>query len=109
MTEARVSPWYRNTIELDRARVAQVNAAIAGEPLPEPNHPAARLRGAFLTATRYDADLFRAFIETTSLLTLPREVLARPGLVDTIVEVARDRQVVPPPGPRRGEALRIVS
>ena len=108
MTETRVTPWYRNTTDIDRARVAQVNAAIAGEPSPEPSHPAARLRSAFLTATRYDADLFRAFIETTSLLTQPQEVLARPGLVDAIVDVARGREVVPPPGPRRAEALRIL-
>jgi hypothetical protein len=35
-----------------------------------------------------DADLFRAFIEMMSLLALPSEVMARPGLVDRVLEVA---------------------
>jgi hypothetical protein len=39
-------------------------------------------------ASQFDADLFRAFIEMTSLLALPSEVMARPGLVDRILEVA---------------------
>jgi flavin-dependent dehydrogenase len=28
MTETRVTPWYRNTIEIDRTRIAGVNAII---------------------------------------------------------------------------------
>ena len=109
MTEARVTPWYRHTIELDRARAAAIDAAIEGRSLPEPNDPAARVRAAFLVAMRYDADVFRAFSEITALLTLPREVMSRPGLVDSILEAARGRELVAPPGPSRAELLRMMA
>jgi hypothetical protein len=32
MTETRVTPWYRDTIEIDRQRIAGVNALIEGRP-----------------------------------------------------------------------------
>jgi hypothetical protein len=32
MTETRVTPWYRNTIEIDRRRIAQLEARIQGRP-----------------------------------------------------------------------------
>jgi 2-polyprenyl-6-methoxyphenol hydroxylase-like FAD-dependent oxidoreductase len=108
MTETRMTPWYRHTIELDRARVARINAAIEGRPAPEPTDPAARLRDAFVVAMRYDADLFRAFAEITGLLALPREVMGRPGIVESIVEVARTHEAQAPPGPSRREILRML-
>ena len=49
--------------------------------------------------------LFRASNEFRSLLTLPREVMARPGLVDGITEVAGAHEAVVPPGPSREELL----
>jgi 2-polyprenyl-6-methoxyphenol hydroxylase-like FAD-dependent oxidoreductase len=109
MTEARVTPWYRHTIEIDRARAARIEAAIGGRPVPEPTDPATRVRNALMIATRYDADLFRAFVEMMSLLTCPHEVMARPGLIDTIMEVARGHDAVAPPGPSRAETLRMLA
>ena len=109
MTEARLTPWYRHTIELDRARAAAIDAAIEGRSLPEPTDPAARVRAAFPIAMRYDADVFRAFSEITALLTLPREVMSRPGLVDSILQAARGRELVAPPGPSRAELLRMMA
>ena len=43
MTERRLTPWYRNTVELDRARAARLAAAATGQALPEPGDPAARV------------------------------------------------------------------
>jgi hypothetical protein len=40
MTETRVTPWYRNTIEIDRTRIARFNALIQGRPEPQPTDPA---------------------------------------------------------------------
>jgi len=77
--------------------------------LPEPTDPAARVRAAFTIAMRYDADVFRAFSEITALLTLPREVMSRPGLVDSILQAARGRELVAPPGPSRAELLRMMA
>jgi hypothetical protein len=57
----------------------------------------------------YDADLFRAANEIRSVLTLPQEVMARPGLVDRIMEVASTHDAVTPPGPSREELLQMLA
>ena len=85
MTEARVTPWYRHTIELDRARVAGIDAVIEGRALPEPDrsgrtrprrvpdrHPVRR--GRVPSVQRDQRRCSRC----------PREVMSRPGLVDSI-------------------------
>ena len=109
MTETRVTPWYRNTIEIDRAWIARFNALIEGRPEPQPTDPRARVAKALLVAMMYDADLFRAATEIRSLLALPQEVMARPGLVDRIMEVASTHEAVTPPGPSREELLDMLA
>jgi flavin-dependent dehydrogenase len=109
MTETRVTPWYRNTIEIDRARIARVNALIEGRPALEPADMPARIAKALAVAMMYDADLFRAAIEMRSLLALPQEVMARPGMVDRIMEVAGTNEAVIPPGPSREELLHMLA
>jgi len=108
MTEARVTPWYRHTVALDRARAVQINAAIQGRSAPQrsgPPDPESALQVAML----HDAELFRAALEITSLLALPREVMARPGLADRIMAMAGRHEAAPPPGPSRDELLRLVA
>jgi 2-polyprenyl-6-methoxyphenol hydroxylase-like FAD-dependent oxidoreductase len=105
MTETRLTPWYRSTVEFDRARTAQIKAAIQGRPAPRPTGPGDALAVAML----YDAALFRASLEIVSLLALPREVLARPGVVGRIMELADIHEPVVPPGPSRDELLRMVA
>ena len=108
MTETRVTPWYRDTVGIDRTQIVGFNALIEGRPEPEPTHPAARTAKALLVATMYDADLFRACNEFRSLLALPQEVMARPGLVDRIMEVSAMHEAVMPPGPSREELLHML-
>ncbi len=110
MTEARVTPWYRNTIEVDRMRLVRLNALIEGRPEPPPpTDPPTRIAKALLVAMMYDADLFRAATEFRSLLALPQEVMARPGVVDRIMEVAGKHEAVMPPGPSRQELLQMLA
>jgi 2-polyprenyl-6-methoxyphenol hydroxylase-like FAD-dependent oxidoreductase len=109
MTETRVTPWYRNTIEIDRTRIARFNALIEGRPEPEPIDPPARLAKAFLVAMTYDADIFRAFTEVRSVLALPQEVMGRPGVTDRIMEVADANEAVLPSGPSREELLHMLA
>jgi hypothetical protein len=104
-----VTPWYRDTIEIDRTRLARFNAMIEGRPEPQPTDPAARIAEALLVARMYDADLFRASVEIRSLLALPQEVMARPGLVDRIMEVAGTHEAVIAPGPSREELLHMLA
>ncbi len=105
MTKARATPWYRDTVAFDRRRTTQIAAAIAGREAPSPTGPLDLLPVAML----YDADLFRAFLEINSLLALPEDVLARPGLADRIVEVAGTHQPPVPRGPSREEVLRMLA
>jgi 2-polyprenyl-6-methoxyphenol hydroxylase-like FAD-dependent oxidoreductase len=109
MTETRVTPWYRNTIEIDRAFIARFKALIEGRPEPQPTDPRARVGRALSVAMMYDADLFRAANEMRSLLTLPQKVMARPGMVDRILEVAGTHEAVAPPGPSRKELLDMLA
>jgi 2-polyprenyl-6-methoxyphenol hydroxylase-like FAD-dependent oxidoreductase len=105
MTEARVRPWYRNTVEFDRKRTAQIDATIRGRSTPRSEEPG----GALAAAMMHDPELFRAYIEINSLLALPHEVLARPGMADRIREVAGANEAVAPPGPSRDELLRMLA
>src|SRR5215469_12186732 len=57
MTETRVSPWYRNTVEIDRAQIARFNASIEGRPEPQQTDPRTRLAKALSVAMMYNADL----------------------------------------------------
>jgi hypothetical protein len=93
MTEARVMPWYRYTAQRDLQRAAQINAAIQGQRAPvQTDHESALAR-----AMIYDADLFRAYEEIASLLSLPQEVIARPAMIERITEVVRAHEPLSPP------------
>jgi 2-polyprenyl-6-methoxyphenol hydroxylase-like FAD-dependent oxidoreductase len=109
MTETRVTPWYRNTVEIDRRRIAQLEARIQGRPDPHPTDQRANIGDALAIAMRYDADVFRAAAEMRTMLALPQEVMARPGLVDRIREIADAHEAPTPPGPSREELLRMLA
>ncbi|HEY6279968.1 MAG TPA: FAD-binding protein [Streptosporangiaceae bacterium] len=108
MTRARITPWYRDTVGFDRARKEQMDAAIEGRPIPGPAGPAT-VRAALQKAMLYDADVFRAFLETIAMLAPPAEVLARPGLSERIMTLAGERDDVTMPGPARGDLLRMLA
>jgi hypothetical protein len=108
MTETRVTPWYRNTVEFDRSRLARYKALIAGRPEPQPTDPPARINDALAVAMMYDADIFRAWLEIATVHALPKEVMARPGVVDRIMDVASTHEAVVPPAPSREELLRML-
>jgi 2-polyprenyl-6-methoxyphenol hydroxylase-like FAD-dependent oxidoreductase len=109
MTQARIKPWYQNTIAIDRARLAQLDAS-AGRPAPPPAaEPDARVMRDLAVAMLYDADLFRAFIEFVGMHALPQEVLARPGLADRVAAVAAEHEEVVIPGPTRAGVLASLS
>jgi hypothetical protein len=105
MTESRVTPWYRVTVEFDRIRTSQITGAIQGREAPRTNHPAAALEIAML----YDPVLFRAGLEILALLALPRDVFARPGIVERVMGLADIHESPTPAGPTRDELLRMVA
>jgi len=124
MSQDRIVPWYRHTVELDRARKREIDASMAGEPVarggqanaavPEgappggagPDSPAwAQLQVAML----YDAEVFRAFLEIISLLALPEEIMARPGFAEHLAKSAAGREAFAIPGPSREDLLRSLT
>ena len=109
-TERELTPWYRATVALDRARLAEIDAIRTGVDAPAiaPDDVAARVRAALPLAMSRDADVFRAGLELSSCLALPQEVFARPGLAQRVLELAGD-EIAPPPGPSREQVLRIVA
>jgi hypothetical protein len=108
MTESRVTPWYRSTVETDRRRIVQYKAVLEGRTEPQPVDPGAHIPDALAVAMLYDADLFRASLEIASVQALPQEVMARPGVVNRIMEVASTHEVLMPRGPSREELLRML-
>ncbi len=109
MTQARIAPWYQNTIALDRARLAQLDAAAGRPATPPALGPGARAMRDLTAAMLHDADLFRAFLEFNTMLALPQEVLGRPGLADRIAAVAAEHEAFVIPGPTRADVLATLS
>jgi hypothetical protein len=103
-TERFVTPFYRNQIVADRARVAEMTALRNGVEPPARNS----LMDRFVTAAGYDADVYRALFETVLCLALPQEVLERPGIKDKIAEVGQ-REPRQLPGPDRAKLLRLLN
>jgi 2-polyprenyl-6-methoxyphenol hydroxylase-like FAD-dependent oxidoreductase len=50
-TEERLTPWYRATVAVDRARRAQVEAIREGHPAPTPDTPAGKATASLVVAS----------------------------------------------------------
>jgi len=104
-TEERVTPYYRNQIRADRARVAEIDALRSGlEPAP-PDPTTARI----LAAAASDGTVFRGVMETVHCLALPREVFKRPDIREGIEHADPTGPPPPPPGPDRQQLLRLLA
>jgi 2-polyprenyl-6-methoxyphenol hydroxylase-like FAD-dependent oxidoreductase len=110
VTEAEFTPWYRATVATDRARLAEMELTRSGAdpPATDPD-PAAAARARFAPAATRDPHVFRAFLEVVGCLTPPAEVLARPGLVERILEATDSGDLPRPPGPSRAELLQLLT
>jgi 2-polyprenyl-6-methoxyphenol hydroxylase-like FAD-dependent oxidoreductase len=107
VTRRELEPWYRATVAVDRARSAEIEALRARRPVPAPADRAAAVRAALPKAMAHDPDVFRAGLEVMGCLTLPDEVLARPGLAERVLELARATPA--PPGPTREQVLALAA
>ena len=110
VTEAEFTPWYRATVATDRARLAEIDRLRSGiDAPPPPADELARARARLPLAATRDPELFRAFLEIVSCLTLPSEVFARPGVVDRVLELTDPPDVPTPPGPTRDQLLTLLA
>ncbi|MGZ4204861.1 MAG: FAD-dependent oxidoreductase [Actinomycetota bacterium] len=110
VTEEKFTPWFRQQYDRDRTRVAQIDAAIEGrEPPPiDESNPIARIQHAFQSAAQHDPEVARAFTEVLSVLTLPQEIMARPGMFEKVMAAAQGHDQLAMPGPTRAELLALL-
>ena len=104
-TERGLTPWYRATVAFDRGRLAQMEAERTGRPAPSNG---SGVGAAFARAIPRDADVFRAALEISNCLTLPQEVLGRPGFAEHVLEVGSPNGAGPKLAPSRDELLRLL-
>lgn len=109
MTQARVTPWYHDTVTFDRARKAEIDASIEGRPAPEPTGPMAQVQQAFGTAMLYDPDVFRGMMEFISVMALPEQVFTRDGFGDRVAAAAEGHEAFAAPGPSRHDLLKTLA
>jgi hypothetical protein len=96
-TERLVAPYYWN-------QVAEMTALREGRTPPGPPDSTRR----FLTASRYDADVFRGLLEIVLRMALPQQVLTRPELQRRIERLGNE-PVPPIPGPERDQLLTLLA
>jgi len=109
VTEAQLTPWYRETVAEDRDRLHEIDALRNGlEPAP-PSERASVLRGALLTAMLHDPELFRAYLSSRSVFTPLSETLAQDGMPERILELAGQHERLVLPGPSREELLALLA
>ena len=109
VTEQTLTPWYRDQIDRDYQRAAQIKAAIDGR---HPGHlgddPRRPAQAAFLAAASADPDVARALMDVMSCLCLPGQVMSRPGLKEKVVSFV-NAEVPATPGPTRSELLALTN
>jgi 2-polyprenyl-6-methoxyphenol hydroxylase-like FAD-dependent oxidoreductase len=107
-TLVSAEPWYRTTLSFDRHRLAEIDALIEGRSYA-PGDPEWDITCAMQAGAGADGDVLRAFLRIASVLDLPDVVLAEPGLLEHIIEVAASQAGAELPAPTREELLKIVA
>jgi 2-polyprenyl-6-methoxyphenol hydroxylase-like FAD-dependent oxidoreductase len=110
VTESELTPWYRETVEEDRARLRQIEVLRGRGRAPDPaSDRSAAARGAMFTAFAYDPDVFRAFIGTRNCLWRIEEACADERLFSRMIELAHDARPLLLPGPDREQLLSLLA
>jgi 2-polyprenyl-6-methoxyphenol hydroxylase-like FAD-dependent oxidoreductase len=103
-TRLHAQPWHDATVEFDRVRGPEVEAARLGEPDPhDPADPAVAGTRAFFSATHYDPQVLSWFFEIGGCFALPTEVLSRPGVLERVIAIASENPPYVTPGPDRSQ------
>jgi 2-polyprenyl-6-methoxyphenol hydroxylase-like FAD-dependent oxidoreductase len=108
VTEAELTPWYRETVEEDRDRLREMQALRAGRHYARPPDSPAALRLALRAAAPRDADAFRGFLATRGCLALQQEVCADERLLARVLDQP-PAEAPPLPGPGREQLLALLA
>ncbi|MGA2011859.1 MAG: FAD-dependent monooxygenase [Solirubrobacteraceae bacterium] len=107
-TETRLTPWYRETVDEDRDRLREIDALHAGVQPAAPGERAAALRHALDTAAIFDADLFRAYLDSRAVLKPLGQTFSEDGVAERTLEVAGEHARLQLPGPSREELTALL-
>ena len=108
VTESTVGPWYRETRQGDRFRLAEIEAVNRGD-VYDPGDPAYELTKALEVATGQDGEVLRAFARIAGVIQRAEEVFADPALVEKVVTLGADWRKAPSLGPSRPDLLGLVA
>jgi 2-polyprenyl-6-methoxyphenol hydroxylase-like FAD-dependent oxidoreductase len=107
VAQTELTPWYRETVEEDRARFGEIEALRRGAQ-PAPARGLALLQRALLIALLRDPDAFRAAVASRGCITRLEETFADRGFVERVLKIARDTDPPPLPGPNRAQLLSLL-
>jgi 2-polyprenyl-6-methoxyphenol hydroxylase-like FAD-dependent oxidoreductase len=107
-TRTAIEPWYRSTLEFDRHRLAEADAATRGERY-EPDDPAWEMTKALLHGAGEDPDVLRGALRIAGMLDTAEEVLGEPGMAEKVVRAGADWRDAPLVGPDREELVATVA
>lgn len=108
VTEAELTPWYRENLEEDRERLHEMRALRHGLEPGLPRTSSATVRQALFAAFAHDPDMFRLFLASRACLTPLRDALADPGVAEHVLRLAGERGAPPLAGPDRAGVLRLL-
>ena len=108
VTEGELTPWYRETVEEDRARLREIEALRRGDQPEAPGERIAALRAAMLAAVPYDPDAFRAMLAARNCVARYEELFSDEALVQRMLEIADASDPPPLPGPGREQLLSLL-
>jgi 2-polyprenyl-6-methoxyphenol hydroxylase-like FAD-dependent oxidoreductase len=108
MTARTVEPLYRATLWLDRHRLAEIDADVAGVPY-RTGDTGWQVSKALFAASLRDPDLTRAYASLVSFIATADEVLGAPGVVDRVVALGMGAPQYPLPGPSRADLLAAIA
>ncbi|MET1058480.1 MAG: alpha/beta fold hydrolase [Nocardioides sp.] len=107
VTERTITPWYRATLTFDRHRLAEIDADLANAPYRTPD-PAWAMTRALYASARRDPDALRAHSSISSMLAMPPEALAAPGLLEKVIALGANAPRYPEAAPRHEQLVATV-
>jgi 2-polyprenyl-6-methoxyphenol hydroxylase-like FAD-dependent oxidoreductase len=108
ITEEQLAPWYETTLAYDRHRLSEIEAIAEGTQY-ETDDPAWELSKAMEFAASRDPDVLRDFLAVVGLGTLDRDLFARPGVAEQILNAGGGWRDEPSAGPDRDELLAVIA